>query len=292
MNRNPGTGTLYIVATPIGNLQDITLRALEILQHHVTLIAAEDTRHSHKLLQHYAITTPTISLHEHNEEKRSQILLQRLLQGENIALISDAGTPLISDPGYNLVNLVRKHNIKVVPIPGACAAITALCAAGLPTDRFAFEGFLPVKQVALHTRLHELAGETRTIVLYEAPHRLLKLIAAMIAVWGKERRIVLAKELTKVFETIYAANLGELEEWLCADAARHQKGEFVLLVPGKEIIATKSLPLDQEAQRILQILQAELPPKQAVKLTAKITGVDKKVLYEEIKQKLYVTIQR
>lgn len=278
-NINPQKkGTLYIVATPIGNLKDISLRALEILEKSVDLIAAEDTRHSRQLLQHYAINTRLISLHEYNEKKRSEILIDYLLQGKNIALISDAGTPLVSDPGYRLVKLAREQQITVIPIPGACAAIAALSASGLPTDRFVFEGFLPVKTQALRERLQELASETRTTIFYVAPHRLLMLIEIMIEILGTERNVVLAKELTKMFETVYSANLSDLHNWLVTNNA-HQKGEFVLLLQGQEKIEQE---IDENTKRILQILSQQLPPKLAAKLTAEITSTDKKKLYDLI----------
>ncbi|MCK4608552.1 MAG: 16S rRNA (cytidine(1402)-2'-O)-methyltransferase, partial [Gammaproteobacteria bacterium] len=222
--------TLYIVATPIGNLGDITLRALEILKQ-VDYVAAEDTRHSKNLLTHFSIKKPMLALHDYNEKESSKTLLHHLQQGADIALVSDAGTPLISDPGYHLVTMLRAAGIKIVPIPGACAAIVALAAAGLPTDKFIFEGFLPAKTTARTARLTAIQKETRTMVFYEAPHRLLKSLDDFITVFGADRMAVLAKELTKQFETIYHANLEEIKTWLTADPKR-QKGEFVLLVHG------------------------------------------------------------
>lgn len=269
-------GNLYIVATPIGNLADITLRALEILKS-VDLIAAEDTRHSSKLLQHYGIVKPLVSLHDFNETKRSELLITKLQEGKNVALISDAGTPLISDPGYHLVTKVRAAEIKVVPIPGPCAAITALSASGLSTEKFIFEGFLPAKIHALRARLEELVSETRTIIFYESPHRLLQTLYQMQEVFGGTRNLVLAKELTKTFETIYSATISAVITWLEADAQR-QKGEFVILIDGAE--PNNSVVIDAETQRVLKLLLVELPPKKAVKLTAEITGADKSELYK------------
>lgn len=269
-------GTLFIVATPIGNLGDFTLRALETLKK-VDLIAAEDTRHSKKLLEHYGITTPTISLHNYNETKRCQFILNQLEQGKNIALITDAGTPLISDPGYHLVKTIQKNNLRIIPIPGACAAITALSASGLPTDKFIFEGFLPPKTKQQLERLQELAVETRTMVFYESPHRLLVTINNMRIAFGDDRIAVLAKELTKTFETIYSNTLFELQNWLTEKSVR-QKGEFVILISGTT--KDKNVGVNSEALRILSLLAKDLSHKQAVILTAKITGISKNMLYK------------
>lgn len=269
------SGILYVVATPIGNLADITLRALEILKT-VDLIAAEDTRHSKILLQHYAITTKMAALHDYNENEKSKFLLDLLLAGRNIALISDAGTPLVSDPGYHLVSTIKAHAIKVVTIPGACALIAALSIAGLPTDKFIFEGFLPAKALALRARLQELADETRTIVLYEAPHRLLNLIAMMLEIFGENRYVVLAKELTKTFETVYGGNLIAIQQWLNEDIKR-QKGEFVILIKGAKARQTT----DGEAHKILKILLQKCSVKDAAALAAEITGNNKRELYQQ-----------
>lgn len=273
---------LYIIATPIGNLEDITLRALRILREEVALIVAEDTRHSRILLQHYGINVPLLSLHEHNEEARSrQILEQYLQQGQSVALISDAGTPLISDPGYRLVALARQHGIRVVPIPGACAAIAALSVSGLPTDRFVFEGFLPVKVAALERHLQELAKEKRTLIFYVSVHQLQSVLKAILKILGGQRELVLAKELTKSFEAIYDGNAAEILAWLEEDKAR-QQGEFVLLMRGEvdsEDAASKIKNL-AEGERILRILLIDHSASQAAKLAAQITGVDKKVLYK------------
>jgi len=268
------TGHLYIVATPIGNLKDITLRALETLKK-VDLIAAEDTRHSKTLLQHYQIDTALISLHEHNEQQRIQELLLKLQAGQHIALISDAGTPLISDPGYQLVTQVRAAGLTVVPIPGPSALIAALSAAGLPTDRFCYEGFLPAKTTARKQQLQQLQDECRTLIFYEAPHRILDTLRDIAEVFLPQRQATLARELTKTFETILSGTLEQLISQLLADK-NQQKGEFVILVQGKKAQTS----VDSAAsQRILKILLAELPVKQAASLAAQITGEKKNELY-------------
>ena len=270
------TPALYIVATPIGNLGDISARAIETLKH-VDFIAAEDTRHSRKLLTQFAINTPMLSLHEHNESERSETLLKRLLQNQNIALISDAGTPLISDPGYRLVQKARQHKIPVIPIPGPCALIAALSASGLNCERFVFEGFLPEKKLARQKKLNDLQHEIRTLVFYEAPHRILDLIEDMLSILGTERQAVLARELTKTFETIHAGNLAELKTWI-TDDKNQQRGEFVVLVKGNEPTFSHS---ELEVQRILTLLLNELPIKQATALAAKITHEKKNKLYTQ-----------
>lgn len=264
---------LYVVATPIGNLEDFSARAIETLQN-VDQIAAEDTRHSQKLLKHFGITTPLISLHEHNETISSKIISDSLNKNQSIALISDAGTPLINDPGYRLVKLAHQHGIPVIPIPGPCALITALCASGLACDRFIFEGFLPGKNIARQKKLLKFLHETRTIIFYEAPHRILELINDMLAVFGPNRYVVLARELTKTFETIHGDNLEQLKNWVNSDKNR-QKGEFVVLVEGAEYLS----PDEIDMQRILGILLDELPIKQATSLAAKITHGKKNKLY-------------
>lgn len=271
------TGTLYVVATPIGNLQDMTPRALEVLKA-VSLIAAEDTRHSGRLLQHFGIQTPTTACHDHNERGKSQQLVERLLAGEDLALISDAGTPLISDPGYHLVRQAREAGVRICPVPGPCALIAALSAAGLPSDRFTFEGFLPAKAHGRRQRIQELAGEPRTWMLYEAPHRLLECLEDMLELLGPTRQVVLARELTKTFETIKGAPLGELVEWVRADADQ-QRGECVLIVEGAPQV-TDGDALDPAAERVLDILLTELPVKQAAALAAQITGLKKNRLYQ------------
>ena len=273
---NNKAGVLYVVATPIGNLQDITRRALDILQS-VSLVAAEDTRHSRKLLAHYGIGTPMLALHEHNERTATAGLLRRLEAGADIALVSDAGTPLISDPGFHLVRTVRQAGLQVVPVPGPSALTAALSVAGLPTDRFSFEGFLPAKQAARQQRLLELKDTTVTLVFYESSHRILASLGDMRAVFGAARDATLARELTKTYETIRQASLAELHAWLTADSDQ-QKGEFVILVHGAE--KPGAMPVDATTERMLTLLMAELPLRQAASLAAQISGVSKNVLYE------------
>jgi 16S rRNA (cytidine1402-2'-O)-methyltransferase len=271
---NPA-GFLFIVATPIGNLNDISARAIQTLSE-VALIAAEDTRHSRKLLQHLAIDTPLIALHEHNERADSSKLIDQLLQGKSIALISDAGTPLISDPGYHFVHMARQQGITIIPIPGPCALITALSASGLPTDRFVFEGFLPAKTGARLNRLTELQHESRTLLLYESPHRIIETLQDMQTVFGNNREVVVARELTKVFESIISGKLDSLIQQF-TDHPEQQRGEFVVLVKGEE---QQEEPLNIEAKRILEVLLAELPLKQAVNLAVKLSSIKKNVLYD------------
>ncbi|MES2998147.1 MAG: 16S rRNA (cytidine(1402)-2'-O)-methyltransferase [Pseudomonadota bacterium] len=273
MLKPPG---LYIVATPIGNLGDISARAIETLRS-VDCIAAEDTRHARKLLNHFAINTPVLSLHEHNESERSEMLLKRLQQNKTIALISDAGTPLISDPGYILVKKIRQNKIPVIPIPGPCALIAALSASGLDCHRFIFEGFLPEKKIARQKKLKNLLHETRTLIFYEAPHRILDLIEDMLSLFGPKRTVVLARELTKIFETIHEGNPEQLKTWL-SDDKNQQRGEFVVIVKGNEQVST---PSALEVQRILALLLNELPIKQAASLAAKITHEKKNKLYAQ-----------
>jgi len=268
-------GVLYVVATPIGNLEDISPRALKVLSE-ADLIAAEDTRHSGALLMHFGIRTKLVSLHEHNEAERAAWLIDKLKAGENVALVSDAGTPLISDPGFDLVRAARKAGISVSPVPGACALVAALSVSGLPTDRFVFEGFLPSKSTARRERLSALAGETRTLVFYESVHRLKESLADMAAVFGAERVSVLARELTKLYEGVREAPLSELAQWAEQDAAAG-KGEVVILVAGAPAADFTS---GADADRVLKALLAELPVKQAAALTAEITGLKKNQLYE------------
>ncbi len=277
MNSHVNTaGVLYVVATPIGNLLDITRRALEVLQS-VTVVAAEDTRHSRKLLSHYGIGTPMLALHEHNERTATAGLLDRLIAGADIALVSDAGTPLISDPGFYLVRAVRQAGLRVVPVPGPAALTAALSVAGLPTDRFIFEGFLPARQAARRQRLQELQDATATLVFYESSHRILASLADMLALFGPDREATLARELTKTFETIHQASLAELHAWVTADSDQ-QRGEFVVLVHGalKPAVAV----IDKSTERVLTVLMAELPLRQAAALTAQISGIGKNVVYE------------
>lgn len=275
-------GTLYVVATPIGNLGDMTPRAVEVLQR-VDRIAAEDTRHSAGLLRHFSLTTPMLSLHEHNERQKVAALLQRLQAGESIALISDAGTPLISDPGYVLVREAQLAGVRVVPVPGASALVAALSASGLPTDRFSFEGFLPAKGGARRKVLEALRQESRTLAFYESPHRILDSLADMAGIFGETREAVVARELTKTFETIRHDSLGNLLEWMRADA-NQQKGEFVVLVGEAPKDEGEEGPA-AEARRIADILAQELPVKQAAALAAKISGEKKNALYKYLLEK-------
>lgn len=270
-------GKLYVVATPIGNLDDISPRALRTLRE-VALIAAEDTRHSIRLLQHFGITTALAACHDHNEREQGGRFVARLLAGDDVALISDAGTPLISDPGYHLVRQVRAAGIEVVPVPGPSALIAALSAAGLPSDRFIFEGFLPAKAAARRGRLDLLKEEPRTLIFYEAPHRVLESVQDMASLFGKDRHAVLARELTKTFETLKGAPLGELAEWIAADS-NQQRGECVLLVTGWQAPEGEDA-ISGEALRVLDLLLGELPVKRAAALAAEITGVRKNLLYQ------------
>lgn len=270
-------GSLYVVATPIGNLDDISARALRILRE-VALIAAEDTRHSARLLQHFGIQTPLAACHEHNERDQGGRFLARLQAGEDVALISDAGTPLISDPGYHLVRQARAAGFAVVPVPGACALIAALSAAGLPSDRFIFEGFLPAKAVGRRARLEQVREEPRTLIFYEAPHRILECLQDMCEVFGDDRPALLARELTKTFETLQGLPLAELCEWVAADS-NQQRGECVVLVAGWQAPEGEEA-VSAEALRVLDLLLSEMPLKRAAALAAEITGVRKNVLYQ------------
>ncbi len=274
---NSGVGTLYVVATPIGNLEDISARALRVLRE-VALIAAEDTRHSSRLLAHFGIQTPLAACHEHNERNEGGRFIERLQAGDDVALISDAGTPLISDPGYHLVRQARAAGVVVVPVPGACALIAALSAAGLPSDRFIFEGFLPAKAAARRTRLEALKEEPRTLIFYEAPHRLLESLGDFEDVFGGERMAVLGRELTKTFETLKGLPLAALRAWVEADS-NQQRGECVLLVEGWEAPQGESA-VSAEALRVLNLLLAEMPLKRAAAVAADITGVRKNLLYQ------------
>ncbi|MBB5014540.1 16S rRNA (cytidine(1402)-2'-O)-methyltransferase [Rehaibacterium terrae] len=267
-------GTLYVVATPIGNLGDITQRALEVLRG-VDAVCAEDTRHSRQLLAHYGIERPLVALHEHNEAELAERVVARLQAGEALALVSDAGTPLVSDPGFRLVRAARAAGVAVSPIPGACAAIAALSVAGLPSDRFCFEGFLPAKAAARRERLARLAGEPRTLVFYESAHRIEESLADFVAAFGGERRAVLARELTKLFETMLDGSLQSLLERVQHDA-NQRKGEFVLLVEGIGEDADARLI---EGRRLYAKLAEHLPPSQAARLAADISGAPRKALY-------------
>ena len=270
-------GTLFVVATPIGNLDDLSARALKVLGD-VALIAAEDTRHSARLMQHFGIGTPLAACHEHNERDEGNRFIERLLAGDDVALISDAGTPLISDPGYHLVRQARAAGVRVVPVPGACALIAALSAAGLPSDRFVFEGFLPAKTVGRRARLELVRDEPRTLIFYEAPHRILECLQDMREVFGSERQALLARELTKTFETLQGMPLEQLCEWVAADA-NQQRGECVVLVAGWQAPEDEAA-VSVEALRVLDLLLAEMPLKRAAALAAQITGVRKNLLYQ------------
>jgi 16S rRNA (cytidine1402-2'-O)-methyltransferase len=268
-------GTLYVVATPIGNLGDLTPRAREVLAS-VALIAAEDTRHTRQLLQTVGIGTPLTSLHEHNEAHKSAELVARLASGDSIALVSDAGTPLVSDPGFDLVAAARREGIAVVAIPGACAAIAALSVAGLPTHRFVFEGFLPAKAAARGERLRQLASEERTLIFYEAPHRVAEALRDLLAAFGAQRRASISRELTKRFETTYSGTLAEL-----SDAAERDRdmarGEIVIVVSGAPAAGA---PLELNVDALLRALLQELSPSQAAKIAAHLTGDKRSELYE------------
>ena len=271
------TGILYIVATPIGNLQDITQRALDTFTQ-VDLIAAEDTRHSGLLLSHYGIKKPFFALHDHNEQEKAHILVEKLKQGSHIALISDAGTPLISDPGFHLVRQCREAGIRVVPLPGACAAITALCASGIASDRFCFDGFLPAKSKARKDKLENIAEEDRTLIFYESTHRILDTLEDMQSVLGEERYIVLAREITKTWEMITGNTIKNLREWLLEDPNR-TKGEMVLIVEGKPK-SDNNDEISPQAVKALELIAEELPLKKAAAIVAELYGYKKNALYQ------------
>lgn len=268
--------TLYVVATPIGNLQDISLRALEVLKG-VDVIAAEDTRHTSHLLSHFAIQKKLIAVHEHNEQKSALILLERIKAGESVALVTDAGTPGISDPGAIVVDVLREAGVNVVPVPGASAVVTALSASGITANGFLFHGFLPASSAQRKKTLEALKDYPVTLAFYEAPHRILDCVEDLATVLGGERRITIARELSKTFETFHRCLLSEAKAWLESDA-NQQRGEFVLLVEAALIKDEADIPVD--AERVLRLLLADLPLKQAVKLAVDITGVKKNVLYD------------
>ena len=267
---------LYVVATPIGNLQDITLRALEVLKT-VDVIAAEDTRHTSHLLSHFAIQKKLIAVHEHNEQKSAQILLERLRAGGSIALVTDAGTPGISDPGAIVVDVLREAGVKVVPVPGASAVIAALSASGITANGYVFYGFLPASGSQRRKILETLKGYSSTLVFYEAPHRIIECVEDLAKVLGGERRITIARELTKTFETFHRCALQDAKGWLESDP-NQQRGEFVLLVEAAAVV--EEADISEDAERILRLLLADFPLKQAVKLATEITGVKKNILYE------------
>jgi 16S rRNA (cytidine1402-2'-O)-methyltransferase len=269
-------GTLHVVATPIGNLADLSARAVQVLAA-VDAICAEDTRHTRQLLAHHRIERPLLALHEHNEAAQSSSVVRRLQAGESLALVSDAGTPLISDPGFRLVCAARAAGVRVSPVPGPCAAIAALSVAGLPSDRFCFEGFLPAKPAARRERLARLAAEPRTLVFYESSHRIQACLADLADAFGPSRRAVIARELTKLFETVLDGELSALGERLAADPDQ-RKGEFVVVVEGVGDEAEARLA---EGRRLYAKLCAHLAPSQAARLAAELSGAPRKALYGE-----------
>jgi 16S rRNA (cytidine1402-2'-O)-methyltransferase len=266
--------TLHVVATPIGNIGDLSPRALETLKS-VAAICAEDTRHTRQLLARYGVDKPLVALHEHNEEVVSERLVARLLAGESLALVSDAGTPLVSDPGFRLVRAARAAGVRVSPLPGPCAFIAALSVAGLPSDRFVFEGFLPAKAGARHERLQQLATEPRTLAFYESSHRIESTLADMAAAFGGDRPAVLAREMTKLFETVLDGTLAELAARVAADPDQ-RRGEFVVLVQGAGEDADARIA---EGRRLYAKLGEHLPPSTAARLAAEISGAPRKALY-------------
>lgn len=279
MSNQPGT--IYLVATPIGNLEDMSPRAVRTLTE-VDLIAAEDTRHSARLLRNFGIDTPVTAYHEHNEREKAKDLVQQAAGGKNLALISDAGTPLVNDPGYHLVLAARDAGILLVPIPGACAAITALSVSGLATDTFLFAGFPPAKSGTRQNYFSARARVTATLIFYESPHRIVESLSDMRQVFGGERKAVVARELTKKFETIRSGTLTELVDWIGADN-NQQKGEFVVLLEG--LPAEADADIDAETERLLLRLAEELPPKKAAAIVAEHSGLRKNRLYEYILDK-------
>jgi len=266
--------TLYVVATPIGNIGDLSPRALDVLKS-VSAICAEDTRHTRQLLARHGVDKPLVALHEHNEDALADRLVVRLLAGESLALVSDAGTPLVSDPGFRLVRAARVAGVRVSPLPGPCAFVAALSAAGLPSDRFVFEGFLPAKAGARRERLQRLAAETRTLAFYESAHRIEEALADMALLFGDDRPAVVARELTKLFETILDGSLGDLRDRVAADP-NQRKGEFVVLVQGAPDVADARLV---EGRRLYAALGQHLPPSTAAKIAAELSGAPRKALY-------------
>lgn len=271
---NVATGCLHVVATPIGNRDDLSVRAVAVLRA-ASVIAAEDTRHSRPLLLYHGIDTPLLALHEYNEREAVAGLVERMLGGQSVALISDAGTPLVSDPGFRLVRAARAAGIRCIPVPGACAAIAALSVAGLPSDRFVFEGFLPPRSAARRSRLRELAGDPRTLIFYESAHRIAESLADMREVFGGAREAVLAREVTKVFETVLGEPLEALAARVAADPDQ-QRGECVVLVSGRGDEVDAQLAA---GRRIFAVLREELPPAKAARLAAALSGAPRKVLY-------------
>lgn len=268
---------LYIVPTPIGNLSDISARAIEVLNN-VALIACEDTRHSGKLLSHFGIETRKTALHDHNERDRADWIIQKLSNGETVALISDAGTPLISDPGYHLVTAVRAAGYEVTPLPGPCAAITALSASGLPSDRFSFEGFLPSKEKGRIDKLTALKEDPRTLIFYESPHRIVHSLESMLIALGGDRKIVMAREVTKTFETFLSGTVSEVLETVKNDP-NQQRGEIVLMCHGYRSDAEEA-GIPTEVVNTLKLLVEELPLKKAAAIAGQIYGIKKNALYK------------
>ena len=277
-SENHESGTLYVVATPIGNRDDLSQRARQILAE-VDLIAAEDTRHTGRLLSHFGIKSRLLSLHEHNEEVACEEVIVQLKSGKSVALVSDAGTPLISDPGYRLVQLAHAGNIRVSPVPGASALIAALSISGLPTDRVCFEGFLPARASARQKRLQALRGETRTLVFYESVHRIAALLADLSATFGTDRPACIARELTKLHEQCVAADLGEIAA-LLENGGIPSKGEFVVIVGGAAQAARQCVDIDIDA--LLAGLLEVMPGKQAAAFAAQLTGRKRNALYERM----------
>jgi 16S rRNA (cytidine1402-2'-O)-methyltransferase len=272
----PGAAALWVVATPIGNLGDLSPRAVETLRS-VQLVLAEDTRHSRPLLQQFGIDTPLLALHEHNEAATAEQLVMRMRGGEAMALISDAGTPLISDPGFRLVQAARAAGLPVRPVPGPCALIAALCVAGIGSDRFCFEGFLPSRRSARREALAGLRWEPRTLVFYESAHRIRESLQDLVEVFGPERRMLLARELTKRFETLIDGSIDEVSKRVVADADQ-QRGEFVLVLEGAPVDTDARL---SEGRRLYAKLAEHLPPSQAARLAAEISGAPRKALYPD-----------
>jgi 16S rRNA (cytidine1402-2'-O)-methyltransferase len=275
MEEDMTAGRLWVIATPIGNLDDLSPRAAEVLRT-VDIVAAEDTRHSAPLLARVGSAARMLALHEHNEREQAARIVDVILAGRDVALIADAGTPLISDPGFRVVRAVREAGANVSPVPGPCAAIAALSVAGLPSDRFVFEGFLPAKSAARRERMRALVAEPRTLIFYESSHRIVESLADAIAVFEATREAVLARELTKLYETVIAAPLGDIAARVAADA-NQQRGEFVLLIAGAaDADADATLA---EGRRVFALLRDELAPAKAAKLAAAITGAPRKALY-------------
>lgn len=268
---------LFVVATPIGHLDDMTFRSIEVLKS-VSVIAAEDTRQSAQLLKHYNISTPLTACHDHNESNKIDILIEKLKSGQNIALVSDAGTPLISDPGFKLVRAAQENGIRVIPVPGACAAIAALSAVGLPSDRFSFEGFLSSKQSQRLIQLEKLKHESQTMIIYEAPHRILDSVKDMADIFGADRPVGFAREITKTFETIKKMTLGELVSFIKNDR-NQQKGEIVLIIGGAPDVKDQDVEQEKLDQLLTRLLQ-DLSVKAASQLAADLTGIKKKIAYQ------------